>query len=366
LSSRRIALVIVTLLATACGSSADSTGVPDSTPTATRQAAALLTPSPTVRPVSFPEDEAPHDNLTEWWYYTGHVFADDGARYGFEYVIFQVQRGNFPAYYASHFAITDNAAGTFNYDQKSGFDGLVEAETGFHLRLDGWEMRGAGGEDRLRAAMEGYALDLALSTDAEPVLHNAGTGYMEFGLAGGSYYYSRPEMDLSGQLTVDGETLDVTGSAWMDHQWGNFVLLDGGSWDWFAVALDDGTALMVFQLRGIDGVGDVPDFGTLVQPDGSVIHLAEGDYSITANDSWTSPASGATYPLHWTIAIPKHDLTFELDPALLDQELDTSATTGTIYWEGEVVVSATRGELALDGLGYVELTGYAAGDAVTP
>lgn len=366
MKSTLIPLIVVVLLASACGSSAGSSSDADTTPTATRQAEALLTPSPEVRPVRFPEDEAPHDNMTEWWYYTGHMLDSEGNRYGFEFVIFQVQRGNFPAFYASHFAITDNAAGAFSYDQKSGFDARVDTEAGFDLNLDGWEMKGAGGEDQLRAAMDGYAIDLELSTDAEPVLHNEGTGYMEIGLAGGSYYYSRPGMDLSGELIVDGETLEVTGSAWMDHQWGDFVLIDGGGWDWFAVELEDGTALMVFQLRGIDGVGDVPDFGTLVQPDGNVVHLAESDYSIAANDSWTSEATGATYPVDWTITIPEYDLTFELDPSMLDQELDTTASTGTIYWEGEVVVSATRGAEELGGLGYVELTGYAEGDVFSP
>ncbi|MEZ4570376.1 MAG: lipocalin-like domain-containing protein [Thermomicrobiales bacterium] len=57
---------------------------------------------------------------------------------------------------------------------------------------------------------------------------------------GGSYYYSRPGMDLSGTLTVDGEPFEVTG--WMDHQWGDFVLVDGSGWDWFAIEMDDGTA----------------------------------------------------------------------------------------------------------------------------
>ncbi len=316
--------------------------------------------------MQFPDDEAPHDNMTEWWYYTGHMFDPDGNRYGFEFVVFQVQRGSFPAFYASHFAITDNAAGAFTYDERSGFEGLVPTETGFHLEVGDWGMQGAQGNDQLLAAMNGYAIDLELTTDTAPVLHNDGSGYMEIGLAGGSYYYSRPHMDLTGELVVNGESLDVMGSAWMDHQWGDFVLIDGGGWDWFAVELDDGTALMVFQLRGIEGVGDVPDFGTLVRPDGTVIHLSEDDYTITANDEWTSAETGATYPLDWTIEIPSHDLIFELDPTLEGQELDTTASTGTIYWEGEVIVSASRAGAALNGLGYVELTGYAEGDAFNP
>src|SRR6476469_8547825 len=54
------------------------------------------TPAPA--PIAFPRDEAPHDTLTEWWYYTGHLQAEDGARYGFESVIFQSIRSTIPAY----------------------------------------------------------------------------------------------------------------------------------------------------------------------------------------------------------------------------------------------------------------------------
>ncbi|MEZ4570377.1 MAG: lipocalin family protein [Thermomicrobiales bacterium] len=90
------------------------------------------------------------------------------------------------------------------------------------------------------------------------------------------------------------------------------------------------------------------------------------DYSIENNSSWTSEATGATYPLDWTIEIPEYDLTLDLKPTLENQELDTTASTGTIYWEGEVVVTGQRGSDELDGLGYVELTGYADSDIFNP
>jgi predicted secreted hydrolase len=359
-------IVLVGMLVAGCGSNGDSPNGSTAIPTPTRQAEALLTPPPAIRPVSFPRDEAPHDNMTEWWYYTGHMFDEDGNRYGFEYVIFQVQRGSFPAFFASHFAITDNEAGSFVYDQKSGFQGKLDSDVGFHLKIGDWEMQGANGRDALKASMEGYAIDVMLSTDEDPILHNMGTGYMDIGMAGGSYYYSRPGMKLSGQLTVNGEKLDVTGSAWMDHQWGDFVLVNGGGWDWFAVELDDGTALMVFQLRGVEGVGDLPDFGTLVLPDQTVIHLDEADYTIESGETWLSDLTGANYPLGWTITIPTQELTLQLDPSMADQELDTRASTGTIYWEGEVTVSGTHSGDQVAGLGYVELTGYAEAGVLSP
>src|SRR5207237_9058370 len=41
-----------------------------------------------VQPIVFPRDAGPHDALTEWWYYTGHLRSErDGRAYGFEFVV---------------------------------------------------------------------------------------------------------------------------------------------------------------------------------------------------------------------------------------------------------------------------------------
>jgi predicted secreted hydrolase len=71
-----------------------------------------------------------------------------------------------------------------------------------------------------------------------------------------------------------------------------------------------------------------------------------------------SPETGVAYPSGWTIAIPSEQLTIDLRPTLADQELDTRASTGVIYWEGSQVVRASRAGRALGGEAYVELTGY--------
>ena len=76
-----------------------------------RRAAAPRPPDPV--PIDFPEDDAPHDRLTEWWYYTGHLRDDAGGRYGFEFVIFRAERGGLPVSWASHLALTDETAGAF-------------------------------------------------------------------------------------------------------------------------------------------------------------------------------------------------------------------------------------------------------------
>jgi predicted secreted hydrolase len=340
-------------------------------------------------PVALPRDDGPHGRLTEWWYYTGHLRDGGGGRWGFEYVIFRAERGAFPVSWASHLALTDETAGRFHYSQRlevgpgvdrSPRDASGES-TGFELALTGidpsrpetydrpaWEMSGSGGNDRLRAALTpveaaaaglpgGLAMDLALVATKPAALHDR-DGWIDFGPAGGSYYYSRTAMTATGTLDIDGRRLAVEGTAWFDHQWGDFIAVGGGGWDWFAVNLDDGTDLTISLVRDADGTYPLV-YGTLVDAAGAVRHLDEDAFTIEVTDQWRSEATGADYPAGWRIRIPGEALDIELTPTVADQELDTRQTTGVIYWEGSQIVRATRAGRALGGRAYVELTGYA-------
>jgi predicted secreted hydrolase len=142
----------------------------------------------------------------------------------------------------------------------------------------------------------------------------------------------------------------------MDHQWGNFLVV--GGWDWYSLQLDDEADLMLFFTRAPDGTPGLT-FGTVVDADGGVEALDALDFEVEATGSWTSPHTGAVYPSGWRVVVPGHALALELMPTQLDQELDTGATVGMAYWEGQVEVRGTRANQPIRGLGYVELTGYA-------
>jgi len=230
-----------------------------------------------------------------------------------------------------------------------------------------WTMAGANGIDSLAAGasaaetrgdpVDGFGLALSLAATKPPALHD-GDGYVAFGAAGGSYYYSRTAMTASGSVTVGARTLQVTGTTWFDHQWGDFISVGGGGWDWFALNLGDGTDVTLSLVRAADGTYPLV-YGTLVAPDGTTRHLRPGDFTVTPTTHWTSPATGAVYPAGWSVAIPSAGITAQLTPTVPQQELDTRATTGVVYWEGSQRVTATVDGRDVGGQAYVELTGYA-------
>jgi predicted secreted hydrolase len=371
-----VSLALFSVLLVACGESATREAFPS--PSANPAAGQLpnLTPGPVPNTkLTFPEDEAPHDDITEWWYYTGHFNTTDGGQYGFEYVIFQGIRANFPVGYVSHFAITDLTNKTFKYDQKlitSPQKVAFGGKNGFNLALDNWTMQGLAGSDHLKANMSdgSFGIDFNAKDVKGMVLH--GGGQFSYGAAGASYYYSRPRMNISGTLYVGGQAKEVKdGNIWFDHQWGNFISL-GGGWDWFSLYLDDNTEIMIYYLR--DDKGNLFDvFGSYVPACNGTCDLSgdkparsidmhRADFTITPTGQWTSPHNGGVYPSGWNVSIKAKNvpaLELKISPDVLDQELDTHKTTGNTYWEGASQISGTKDGQPIKGQAYVELTGYA-------
>jgi predicted secreted hydrolase len=209
----------------------------------------------------------------------------------------------------------------------------------------------------MRAAQEGLALDLTLVEHKGPILHG-NRGYSPKGPMPGnaSYYYSLTRLETSGTVQVGDTSYQVSGLSWMDHEWSTSGLsADQVGWDWFSVQLDDGSELMVFQLRKADGSIDPFSSGTYVAEDGSTRHLARDAFEIRVEDTWRSPHTGAIYPARWTVTVPVVDLVLEIEPHLADQEL----TVAYSYWEGAVRIEGERAGQAVRGNGYVEMTGYA-------
>lgn len=333
----------------ACTGSVDERPVPTAPP---------AQPTPAPRPISLPADEGPHTDNLEWWYYNGHLVSDDGTEFGFHFVVFQSLAGEEGAY-AAQFGIVGVDAAHYVHDFR--YDSIPAEPSGALLSLDvgGWQLDIEEGRHWFAASSDnGYALELTLEPRTPALLHG-GVGWLG-GPFGWTYYYSWPRMRVTGDLTLDGERVRVSGEAWFDHQWGDFYVMGHpAGWQWMAVQFDDGSSLMLNESRGLDGA--VTDaIGSYLDPDGKAAELkSDGDgIRIDVLDTWTSPHTGATYPSRWHVEIDSLDLEIEVVPVLDDQEVTEGIPEAAIYWEGKSRVSGTRAGEPVDGWAYVELTGY--------
>jgi len=321
----------------------------------------------------FPEDHGPHpDFRTEWWYFTGNLETPSARRFGFQLTFFRSALAPaMPARtsawatrqaYLAHFTVADVSKERFRSFERWGRGALGLAgaqDEPFRVWTGDWSAAAVGRETfplRLHAAQGDAALDLVLQEGKPPVLQgDRGLSRKSAEPGNASYYYSLPRMPAIGTVRLGDKSFAVTGEAWMDREWSTSSLgRDEIGWDWFALQLDGGREVMLYQLRKRDGSVDPASSGTMIGPAGKTRSLDSGGFSITVLDRWRSPRSAAAYPGRWRLRVPAEDLDLEVIPLLADQELDVSFR----YWEGAVTVTGTRQGAPVSGRGYVELTGY--------
>ncbi|MEM5314659.1 lipocalin-like domain-containing protein [Paraburkholderia sp. JHI869] len=331
-------------------------------------------------PLVFPRDYGAHSRYrNEWWYVTGWLQTDGNASLGFEATFFRsrpaLDDAN-PSRFAptqllfANVALSDPYAGALQHDQRvarRGF-GLADAsETDTAVHIDDWSLdRHADGHYRLNVATPGFAFAFTLAP-TQPVLVNGENGYSRKGPLPdeASYYYSVPWLQIDGVLKRSGQSPHkgehVRGQAWLDHEWSSAPLADDAvGWDWIGINFDDGGALMALQIRDKAGRKYWAG-GTLRAADGSTHALAPDSIRFMPLRRWRSPHTGAEYPVAMRVDV--QDLHLTLVPLMDDQEFDSRATTGAVYWEGAVTAyraDASTANTAANsiGRGYLELTGY--------
>ena len=326
-------------------------------------------------PLRFPRDFGAHPEArTEWWYITGVLAA--GARvWGFQITFFRAATGvviSAPSRFAArqllfaHGAVSDLAARRLRHDQRIARSGFGIAEAGVDdtaLVLRDWRLARGGGAGASRYSAQaksdraGFAYELEIAA-TQPVVLQGENGVSRKGprREQTSRYYSEPQLAVRGTLRVEGRPADVTGRAWLDHEWSDAYLDPGAAgWDWIGMNLDDGSALMAFRMRRADG-STLWSGGSHRPAGGATRDFANAEVVFTPGRIWTSPASSTRYPVEWQVATPAG--TFGVRALLDDQELDSRHSTGAIYWEGLALLVDGAG--APVGRGYLEMTGYAA------
>ena len=333
-------------------------------------ALAVMRPVPALpaMKLEFPRDHGAHPAFrTEWWYITGHGRSGE-REFGFQVTFFRSRveaTQNMSSHFAArqlvfaHAALTDVQGRKLWHDQRiarEGFEVAVAAQGDTRVRLRDWSLERKADVYYARLAAGEFTLDLQF-TPTQPVLLQGEHGLSRKGPQpeNASYYYSQPQLAVRGSAALHGQRFDLTGKAWLDHEWSDeYLHPDAVGWDWIGMNLDDGSALTAFRLRRQDGTA-LWDGGSFRSPQSGLYIFSRGEVVFSAQRRWTSPLSQASYPVEWIVRTPADFYTVK---ALIDnQELDSRASTGGIYWEGLSDLFDSNGKHV--GRGYLEMTGYA-------
>lgn len=321
------------------------------------------------------------DYQVQWWYYTGHLTSEEGKEFGFELVFFirrteqdrvlgiPVYNYSTPAHMA-HFAITDLQSKNFSYSDIHNKDFFTRNGNAGALRNSlciwngDWSVKEIGNLYYLKASMPQYDLSLALTPKKPPILHGNQGRFIKAARSdkqAGTFYITIPRFEAEGTLFVEQKPYKVTGSVWMDREFGTHQLAkDQIGWDWFGIQLDNGTDLMIYLLKRKDGSYETQtSCATWIEPDGTSRTIPFSKIKIEKLKSWTSPRTDTEYTVQWRIKIEPEDLEMTIIAVLNDQEIDSSASTMIKYWEGKMTVNAMYRGKEIKGKAYLEMCGNA-------
>jgi predicted secreted hydrolase len=321
-------------------------------------------------PLQFPRDHGAHpDFRTEWWYITGQLKDQAGEEFGFQVTFFRQASSHLWSiasdlapheFVIAHAAVSDVTRAQLHHDERIaravlGLAGTSASST--NVWITPWRLLLDGRRYRVTIPGRKVALDLVCDASNSPLLLHGEQGWSRKGPAAlqASYYYSRPQLTVTGSINAGGLRRKVQGTAWLDHEWSSEIMTAGAvGWDWIGINLHDGGALMAFQMRDASGKA-LWKAATRRDADGRETHWTPAQISWEASGEWLSKASGARYPQKFDVTIGGQ--TYEVTPRFMAQEVDARRTTGITYWEGLVNVTL-RGAGSV-GTGYLEMTGYA-------
>jgi predicted secreted hydrolase len=318
--------------------------------------------------LAFPRDHGAHpDFRTEWWYVTGALDSPQ-ADIGFQLTFFRSRPGSAEALrspLAARQILFAHAALSIPGDRLLHSERAARANLGAgfsssdcDVHIGAWRMqreeRSTGEVFRLQMQSAQFSYDFTL-TPSQPLMLQGDGGYSRKGHAPdlASYYVSWPQLQVAGELVLDGQRQAASGRAWFDHEWSTAILGDGAvGWDWLGINLDDGGALMAFRMRDAQGA---TLFAHAAWRDaaGHVRQFAVGR-SRASRRSATGRRRAAAPAIRCRSKSVSASTRCGRCRCSTIRNCRPAGRLPVVYWEGLV-----RLEGSLSGRGYLEMTGYA-------
>lgn len=323
--------------------------------------------------VTIPNDDGRHTQyMGEWWYASLHLTSTVGHHYG-----------AFVAFFKTPFIRELKVFSISDLDQDQNFTystvwGLLSAATGkldltyteelfspdrwynkkyllqllpfqYKLVVDG-EAREDGSAMLLDLNMESMKAPMKVGDSAKIYIGNSM-----------SYYYSHTRVAVSGQIQVDGRAETVTGTAWIDHQYGDVDTSQYVSWEWFAITLNDSREIMVSD-AWLEGYYQGSHSAGLNFYDENCVHHLLPNYTLTTIDSalWVDPVTGLLFGTQWRIQEPSRNInlliTADYKNQVMRMDPDPIIPLPEAFWEGACTVTGTIDGAPVSGKAYAELT----------
>ncbi len=308
--------------------------------------------------LKFPADHGKHNGFrVEWWYLTSNLSSEKFGELGIQWTLFKNQLApqskekswGLNSFWMGHSAITTQKNHFFEerFARKNMRSAGVTLSP-FNAWIDNWS---ASGDDELKKLKiysdgEKFSYSLEFKTKYSPIPQGENGFSLKSASGNASHYYSQPFYIVEGWVEIDGLKEKVKGLGWLDREWSSDLLSESQvGWDWFSIHLEDGSKLMLFQVREKNGSKFVS--GSWINKDGCKESISAK--KVTIKKLKSKLYKWGEIPIRWHVHIPEKELDVKISPLNQNSFMETLIP----YWEGPVKVSGSK-----EGVGYLEMTGY--------
>src|SRR5665213_1092911 len=313
--------------------------------------------------ISFPADEGRHvSEPIEWWYTAGHLTASpSGKTYSYMLTYFYYPASSYGGFRILD--ITDDATGKFYQDSKLvHYTNMATTHLDIQASVTGgdnesWITKTDGNnklvpfEYSIQAGPSNAGLALDYKSLKRPLIL-ADSGYLKEGLSNYTYYYSQTRNDVSGKLTLNGITENVTGTSWIDRQYGDFDRLIGEKYEWFLLQLSNGMDINVWNVFTAENkIPTNSKYRILSSYVNDSTQYTTSDFKIERLGFNWMPDSQMCYSNKWRLTsdVNKIDLTFST------KNNNNEVQSPFRFFEGATDISGTVNGAPVTGFGFAEL-----------
>ena len=319
--------------------------------------------TPTGSLISFPIDEGRHSaEPVEWWYTIGHIIGDStGNHYSYMLTYFHFPQFSFDGFRILN--LSNDDTGLF-FDETKALNYNIMATDSLNIEADifmggteTWRNKtdtfgnALPFEYEISASASNGNLDLNYNS-LKPPLILADSGFLHQGSTDYTYYYSQTKNTVIGTISFDGITENVTGTSWIDRQYGTFNPSSGQKYEWFSIQLSNDMDLNVWNIFTNDNL--IPDTSTFrimsVYVDDTTQYTTS-NFEIERLAYHYMPDSLMCYSQKWRMTSAINNIDIIVSTLHSDEEVQLPFR----FYEGATTITGTVNNNNITGFGFAEL-----------
>jgi hypothetical protein len=203
----------------------------------------------------------------------------------------------------------------------------------------------------IKAESQTGSVDIECNTLKRPLIL-ADSGFLYQGASGYSYYYSQTMIDVNGLIGFLSEEDSISGTAWIDHQFGSFNPNSSEDYEWFCIQLDNGMDLNIWNIFAEDNtIPETSAFRICSVYVNDSSSLTFSDFDIERLEFKYTQDGERCYSQKWHLTADSCDI----DLTIKTRNSDNEVTLPFRFYEGSILVNGTVNDAPVEGKGFAEL-----------